>query len=149
MDQLAGLSFLYDQATGCGVSNAKFWRSSDQYLPRNYPQGQQSQFWDEGSLFWDNGSTSLVAEYTALHHDSAILNDDNAWLVSAAQRIGDFTVHATYSQTEDSLKGGSIGTAQKLNADKANSTTLGCVMTTTARPPLKWKPAMSRVSLRM
>jgi hypothetical protein len=124
LDQLAGLSFLYDQATGVVSQVPNSGVAATNITPEIIPQGQQSQFY-EGSLFWDNGSTSLVAEYTDLRHDSAILNDDNAWLVSAAQRIGDFTVHATYSQTEDSLKGGSIGTAQKLNSIKANSTTLG------------------------
>lgn len=88
------------------------------------PQGQESTFL-QGSAFWDNGSTSLVAEYTALRHDSALLNDDDAWLVSAAQRFGDFTVHATYAMAEDKLKSGTIGLAQKFTESEQSSATLG------------------------
>lgn len=124
LDSLAGLSKLYDTANGI-VANVP----GSGVVPTNItadiiPQGHQSQFY-EGTLFWDNGSTSLIAEFTALRHDSAILNDDNAWLVSGAQRIGDFTLHATYSETKDDLKSGTIGTAQELNTMTTNSTTLG------------------------
>src|SRR5690606_24252090 len=45
----------------------------------------KSQFY-QASLSWDNGSTALIAEWTGLKHDTALLNDDTAWLVSAAQR---------------------------------------------------------------
>lgn len=88
------------------------------------PSGETSSFY-QGSLFWDNGSTSLMGEYTALRHDSNILNDDNAWMVTAAQRMGDFTVHLTYALAEDSLKSGTIGTAQKFAEAEETSATLG------------------------
>src|SRR5690554_3211564 len=88
------------------------------------PSGESSSFY-QGSIFWDNGSTSLIAEYTALRHDSYILNNDNAWMVSAAQRLGDFTLHTTYAATTDSLKSGTIGKAQKMAEAEESSITLG------------------------
>src|SRR5690554_903260 len=88
------------------------------------PQGQTATFF-QGSLFWDNGSTSLVAEYTGLRHDSDLLNDDDAWMVSAAQRFGDFTTHLTYAYAEDKIKSGAIGNAQKFSEAQDSSITLG------------------------
>src|SRR5690554_1330701 len=88
------------------------------------PQGQTATFF-QGSLFWDNGSTSLVAEYTGLRHDSDLLNDDDAWMVSAAQRFGDFTTHLTYAYAEDKIKSGAVGTAQKFSEAQDSSITLG------------------------
>src|SRR5690554_5913734 len=74
--------------------------------------GQNSSFY-QGSLFWDNGSTSLIAEYTALRHDSHILNDDDAWLVSIAQRFGDVTAHLTYATAKNKVKDGNVGIVQR------------------------------------
>src|SRR5690554_964408 len=74
--------------------------------------GQSSSFY-QGSLFWDNGSTSLVTEYTALRHDSHILNDDDAWLVSIAQRFGDVTAHITYASATNKVKDGNVGIVQR------------------------------------
>src|SRR5690554_6027355 len=74
--------------------------------------GQNSSFY-QGSLFWDNGSTSLIAEYTALRHDSHILNDDDAWLVSIAQRFGDVTAHLTYATATNKVKDGNVGIVQR------------------------------------
>lgn len=88
------------------------------------PDGHQSQFY-QGSVFWDNGSTSLIGEYTALRHDSHILNDDDAWFVSAAQRFGSVTAHLTYALAEDKLKSGTIGNAQKVAEAKDTSLTFG------------------------
>lgn len=106
-----------DQLVGLGMSMG--------LNPNDFiPQGQTSQFL-QGSLFWDNGSTSLVGEYTALRHDSNLLNDDHAWFVSAAQRLGDFTAHLTYAESDDDLKSGTIGTVQKFTEKKDSSITLG------------------------
>ena len=88
------------------------------------PDGHQSQFY-QGSVFWDNGSTSLIGEYTALRHDSHILNDDDAWFVSAAQRFGSVTAHLTYALAEDKLKSGRIGYAQHAAEAKDTSLTFG------------------------
>lgn len=92
--------------------------------PKVAPQGETSNFY-QASVFWDNGSTSLIGEFTALRHDSFLLNDDDAWLVSAAQRLGDVTVHATYAFTDDKIKSGSIGNMQKIAQDEHSSITLG------------------------
>ena len=84
----------------------------------------KSQFY-QASLSWDNGSTALIAEWTGLKHDTALLNDDTAWLVSAAQRYGDATVHLTYTVTEDDLKSGLVGQVQKNAQSEENSIILG------------------------
>ncbi|MFY9178343.1 MAG: porin [Venatoribacter sp.] len=88
------------------------------------PEGQTSRFY-QAALSWDNGSTSLTGEYTALRHDSDLLVDDDAWFVSAAQRMGAFTPHLTFAQATDNLKSGSTGIAQRFTEDKQNSLTLG------------------------
>ena len=84
----------------------------------------QSQFY-QASLSWDNGSTALITEWTELKHETALLNDDVAWLVSAAQRMGDVTVHLTYSETEDNLESGVVGVVQANAESKESSTILG------------------------
>lgn len=84
----------------------------------------KSQFY-QASLSWDNGSTALIAEWTGLKHDTALLNDDTAWLVSAAQRYGDATVHLTYTVTEDDLESGLVGQVQKNAESEENSIILG------------------------
>src|SRR5690554_6703976 len=86
--------------------------------------GQNSSFY-QGSLFWDNGSTSLIAEYTALRHDSHILNDDDAWLVSIAQRFGDVTAHLTYAAATNTVKSGNIGTVQKFAENEESDIIVG------------------------
>src|SRR5690554_2662422 len=86
--------------------------------------GQNSSFY-QGSLFWDNGSTSLIAEYTALRHDSHILNDDDAWLVSIAQRFGDVTAHLTYAAATNIVKSGNIGTVQKFAESEESDIIVG------------------------
>src|SRR5690606_33806211 len=87
-------------------------------------QQDKSQFY-QASLSWDNGSTALIAEWTGLKHDTALLNDDTAWLVSAAQRYGDATVHLTYTVTEDDLESGTVGVVQKNAESEENSIILG------------------------
>jgi len=79
----------------------------------------------QASVSYDNGSTALIAEWTALNHDTAMLNDDTAYLVSAAQRFGDVTVHLTYTATEDDLESGVIGTLQENVEAKESSVILG------------------------
>lgn len=86
--------------------------------------GQSSSFY-QGSLFWDNGSTSLITEYTALRHDSHILNDDDAWLVSIAQRFGDVTAHITYASANNKVKDGNIGLGQKFAESEESDIIVG------------------------
>lgn len=88
------------------------------------PSGEVSKFY-QASLFWDNGSTSLVGEYTGLRHDSYMLNDDDAWLVSFAQRFGSVTAHLTYAYAEDKFKSGDIGQLQRFTEAEDSSVTLG------------------------
>src|SRR5690554_5308254 len=111
LDQLLDLAQSFGVQLGLDTSNIE-------------PQGQTATFF-QGSLFWDNGSTSLVAEYTGLRHDSDLLNDDDAWMVSAAQRFGDFTTHLTYAYAEDKIKSGAINNAQKFSEAQDSSITLG------------------------
>src|SRR5690606_31093441 len=103
--------FTAPQATAFANSNFK-------------PDEDKSQFY-QASLSWDNGSTALIGEWTALKHDTAALIDDQAWLVSAAQRYGDATVHLTYTVTEDDLKSGTVGTVQKFAENKDARIILG------------------------
>ncbi|WP_430460190.1 hypothetical protein ACQUQU_13325 [Thalassolituus sp. LLYu03] len=84
----------------------------------------QSKFY-QASLSYDNGSTSAIAEWTALDHETAMLNDDTAYLVSVAQRMGDATVHLTYTATEDDLESGTVGVIQKNLESKESSIILG------------------------
>src|SRR5690554_2749875 len=86
--------------------------------------GQNSSFY-QGSLFWDNGSTSLITEYTALRHDAHILNNDDAWLVSLAQRFGDVTAHLTYAAATNTVKSGNIGTVQKFAESEESDIIVG------------------------
>lgn len=99
LDQLLGLSNLVSQALSTPIDSFE-------------ASGQTSSFY-QGSLFWDNGSTSLIAEYTALRHDTHILNDDDAWLVSLAQRFGDVTAHLTYAVANNKVKDDNVGIVQK------------------------------------
>ena len=86
--------------------------------------GQNSSFY-QGSLFWDNGSTSLIAEYTALRHDSHLLNDDDAWLVSIAQRFGDVTAHLTYAAAKNKVKDGNVGIVQRFSESEESDIIAG------------------------
>ena len=79
----------------------------------------------QASVSYDNGSTSAIAEWTALKHDTALLNDDSGYLVSVAQRFSDYTVHLTYTANEDDLKSGNVGVVQGLAEAKENSVILG------------------------
>lgn len=79
----------------------------------------------QASVSYDNGSTSAIAEWTALKHDTALLNDDSGYLVSVAQRFSDYTVHLTYTANEDDLKSGNVGVVQGFAEAKENSVILG------------------------
>lgn len=88
------------------------------------PEGQTSRFY-QGALSWDNGTASIVAEYTALRHESHLLLDDDAWFISGAYRLGSFTPHLTYARSDDAKKSGATGVAQSFSEDKQSSITLG------------------------
>ncbi|MAD47517.1 MAG: hypothetical protein CMI02_01600 [Oceanospirillaceae bacterium] len=88
------------------------------------PDEDKSSFY-QASVNYDNGSTSVIAEWTALKHDSAVLNDDSAYMISAAQRMGDITGHLTYAATSDNLKSGMVGTVQENAELKESAIILG------------------------
>jgi len=88
------------------------------------PDEDKSKFY-QASVSYDNGSQAVIAEWTALEHETAILNNDTAYLISAAQRIGDATIHLTYTATADDLKSGTVGNVQKLAKQKESSIILG------------------------
>lgn len=79
----------------------------------------------QASLSYDNGSTAVVAEWTALDHETALLNDDMGYLITAAQRMGDATLHLTYTASEDELESGKIGQIQGNNESKETSIIVG------------------------
>jgi hypothetical protein len=74
--------------------------------------GQISQF-IEAALTYDDGTYSAVAEWTALDHENSLFLDDEAWLISVAARVGDFTPHLTYTNEKDSFDSGNEGVIQK------------------------------------
>lgn len=74
--------------------------------------GQTSQFIAAG-LTYDDGAYMAVAEWTALNHESSLLLDDQAWLVSVATRIDQFTPHITYTNEKGSFDSGNEGIIQK------------------------------------
>jgi hypothetical protein len=74
--------------------------------------GQTTQFIAAG-LTYDDGAYMAVAEWTALNHESSLLLDDQAWLVSVATRIDQFTPHITYTNEKGSFDSGNEGIIQK------------------------------------
>lgn len=74
--------------------------------------GQTSRFY-EAAVYYDNGDMSLVAEWTMLDHENSVFLDDQAWMLSAAKRMGDMTVHATYSTQKDEFDSGNEGKIQE------------------------------------
>lgn len=74
--------------------------------------GQTSRFY-EAAVFYDNGDMSVVAEWTMLDHENSVFLDDQAWMLSAAKRLGDMTVHATYSTQKDEFDSGNEGKIQE------------------------------------
>lgn len=74
--------------------------------------GQTSQF-VAAALTYDNGTYSALAEWTAFNHETNLLMDDQAWLVSLAKRMGEFTPHVTYSATKNFYESGNEGKIQK------------------------------------
>ena len=79
----------------------------------------------QASINYDNGSTSLIAEWTALDQDTASLLDDSAYLISAAQRLGEATLHLTYTQAEDDPESGTVGPLQSMAEYKQSSIIVG------------------------
>lgn len=88
--------------------------------------GQTSTFL-EAALTYDDGDNSVIAEWTQLDHDTSALLDDSAWLVSAARRIDEVVVHATYSTQVDKYDSGINGDMQKTRSlgTEETSITLG------------------------
>jgi hypothetical protein len=88
--------------------------------------GQTSTFL-EAALTYDDGDNSIIAEWTQLEHDTSALLDDSAWLISAARRLDEFTIHATYSTQVDEYDSGANGASQKARGlgTEESSVTLG------------------------
>ena len=89
-------------------------------------KGHTSQF-IAAALTYDNGDYSALAEWTAFNHETNLLMDDEAWLVSVAKRMGEFTPHLTYSATKNFYESGNEGKIQKQLplATEEESITLG------------------------
>lgn len=88
--------------------------------------GQTSTFL-EAALTYDDGDNSIIAEWTQLEHKTSALLDDSAWLVSAARRLDEVIIHATYSTQVDKYDSGVNGAAQKARGlgTEESSVTLG------------------------
>lgn len=81
----------------------------------------------EAALTYDNGTSSMVAEWTALDYGTAVFLDDSAWLVAYAHRLGDISLHATYTEHKSEYESGTNGAIQKANIgdDESASMILG------------------------
>ncbi|WP_419813254.1 hypothetical protein [Bacterioplanoides sp.] len=88
------------------------------------PDGDTTRFY-EAAITYDNGSTFLIAEWTALDHETDLLLNDQAFLISAAQRFNDTTVHLTYSEDKDEKQSGNVGLLQNNLRGEESSITLG------------------------
>ncbi|PHS66291.1 MAG: hypothetical protein COB09_02165 [Thalassobium sp.] len=106
------LDGLITAATGAGVG--------DKFVP----DGETTSFY-EAAVTYDNGDMFFIAEWTALNHETAIFNDDTGYMVSAAKRFDDTTIHLTYSNQSDELESGTVGLIQKNLEGKESSITLG------------------------
>lgn len=74
--------------------------------------GQTTSFL-EAALTYDNGTSSVVAEWTQLDYGTAAFLDDTAWLIAYAHRLGDISLHATYTEQKDEYESGVNGIIQK------------------------------------
>lgn len=81
----------------------------------------------EAALTYDNGTSSMVAEWTALDYGTAAFLDDSAWLVAYAHRLGDVSLHATYTEHKSEYESGANGAIQKvaIGDDESVSMILG------------------------
>lgn len=61
------------------------------------PFNEDTSTFGEVAVVYDDGSNFAIVEYTVLEHDNLLLVDDAAYLASYARRIGDFTLHGTYT----------------------------------------------------
>lgn len=73
--------------------------------------GQVSSFY-EAAFYYDDDNIHLIAEWTALDNKFAGIPDDQAWLVSTAKRVGDYTPHLTYSYSKNKNDSGAVGAIQ-------------------------------------
>ncbi len=74
--------------------------------------GQTSQF-IAAALTYDDGTYNLLAEWTSFDHETSLLADDQAWMASAAMRMGEFTPHIRYSTRKEVADSGNEGKIQK------------------------------------
>ena len=115
--------------TGLAVvqGSANFLASGDLNAAKDFNISGQTSSFIEAALTYDDGTYSVLAEWTAFDHETSVLLDDQAWMVSAAMRMGEFTPHVRYSTQKDEFDSGVEGDIQKqlgLEADES-SITLG------------------------
>ena len=106
---------------------ANFLASGDLNAAKDFNISGQTSSFIEAALTYDDGTYSVLAEWTAFDHETSVLLDDQAWMVSAAMRMGEFTPHVRYSTQKDEFDSGVEGDIQKqlgLEADES-SITLG------------------------
>jgi hypothetical protein len=74
--------------------------------------GQKATF-IEAALTYNNGTNSVVAEWTQRDYGTSVFLDDSAWLVGYAHRLGDISLHATYTEHKTKYESGTNGAIQK------------------------------------
>jgi hypothetical protein len=75
----------------------------------------------EAAITYDNGTNSMIAEWTQLDYGTSAFLDDEAWLVAYAHRLGEISLHATYTEHKGEYESGINGLIQK-GAGLANDT---------------------------
>jgi hypothetical protein len=117
--------------TGTGLAvvqgSANSLASGDLNAAKDFNISGQTSSFIEAALTYDDGTYSVLAEWTAFDHETSVLLDDQAWMVSAAMRMGEFTPHVRYSTQKDEFDSGVEGDIQKqlgLEAEES-SITLG------------------------
>ncbi|NRB39233.1 MAG: hypothetical protein HRU20_12315 [Pseudomonadales bacterium] len=68
------------------------------------PFDEDTSTFGEVAVVYDDGDNFAIVEYTDLQHDNLLLVDDAAYLVSYARRLGDFTLHGTYTFNNESVE---------------------------------------------
>lgn len=82
-------------------------------LGEDFAMTGQTTTFSEVALTYDNGTSSLVAEWTALDYGTAAFLDDTAWLIAYAHRLGDISLHATYTELKGEYESGMNGAIQQ------------------------------------
>lgn len=81
---------------------------------KDFAASGQTATFVEAALSYDDGVNSIITEVTQLTYGTAAFLDESAWLISAARRFSDLTLHATYSTRSTEFDSGTNGDIQKL-----------------------------------